>query len=137
MTRWIALLMLIAFPASALLPDPPCAVDEATGRIWPSSDPRGTFFVWPASHPGEVVTFDWIDRAGRVHGYVRTCESGAALRWSIDTAGEDAMRPRFHEMLDSDRVYSLGDVGRLIRDYGGHTARAESPGTCACDSVGY
>lgn len=137
MTRLIALLLLSALPAGALIPEPLCGVDEETGLIWPTSDPRAIYAVWPAFYPGQVVTFDWIDEAERVHGYVLLCQTGDALRWSIPATREEAMRPRYYEMLEGDTVHTLGDIGRMIRGAGGRATRAASPGACACESVGF
>lgn len=137
MTRLIALLLIAALPAGALIPDPLCGVDEETGLIWPIHDPRATYAVWPAFYPGQVVTFDWIDGDERVHGWVQLCAADEALRWSIPATREEAMRPRYQEMLDGDGVYSLGDLGRMIRRQGGQAWRAGNPGSCACDSLGF
>lgn len=135
--RLVALLLLAALPAEALVLDAACGVDPEQGRILPVAEPGWVIEVWPTPYPGDVAAFDWYEDGGRMQGFVQLCGPGEALRWAIGPTGQDDMRNRLHEMLDSDSVYSLGDLGRMIRGHGGRAWRAADPGACACDLLGF
>ena len=112
---------------------PSCVVDAGTGTIHPAADPRGTDVVWPQGWPGEIVTFDWLDDAGRMHAMIQHCPTGTTLRYAIAYARFEALRARIEGMLTSDITYGFDDLRHEIRASGGRARMVPAPGPCGCD----
>lgn len=128
-----ALTLTLPQAAPALVLDPVCAVDAATGTIHPIAESRGTDVVWPQGYPGGIVVFDWIDDEQQMHGIVQHCPTGTSLRYRIAYARHDALRGRLEAMLTSDIVYGFDDLRQEIRISGGRARMVPAPGRCGCD----
>lgn len=130
-----ALLIALPLGAAAFIPPPQCAVEPASGALFPFGDPRGTDMVWPARYPGGMVMTDWRDETMGLYGYLQHCPTETTLQFSVPARHADQVRGRLEAMLTSDISYSFDDVRRQVRLLGGRARMVASPGRCACDAA--
>ena len=137
--RPLALMLALSTPAAAFIPGPECAVDEATGALYPATDPRGTLFVdVPLGWEGGMVSYEWLGADGRMLGVVQHCPTDATVVYVIAYDRFQGLRTRLHEMLGSDTVHGFDDVMNEVRQSGGRAqVQNRGPGRCACEVRGF
>ncbi|GGL61806.1 hypothetical protein [Wenxinia marina] len=129
-------LAVLATPAAALEPLPPCFVDGGGVMHPANAAPAGARvpdFVEPVTNGFVMWAFPSGEREGVV---LQHCPTGDYLR-VIAEADNDVAGDTFFSMLQSERAYTLEQMAATLETLGVETFRGRGGmGTCACDFLG-